>query len=65
MFADFTDSRVTERRYSEFELVELDDGTWKATQQRVDVVGSGDSMPGAVRDYCEALIEDRSSGNGR
>lgn len=62
MFTDLTDGRVTERRYSEFELVELADGTWKASQPRVDVVGTGDSMPAAVRDYCEVLIEDRPPG---
>lgn len=60
MFATDADEPVRRRKYSEFELLELEDGRWHASQPSVAVVGIGDSMPAAVADYCDQLLDARA-----
>jgi hypothetical protein len=45
------------QKWTILHLKQRGDGTWVATQDGVDMRGTGESAPRAARAYCDRLVE--------
>jgi len=53
------EKHTAQRARTLIELRQRDDGSWVATQQDVDVEGTGETGTLAAMDYCRQLAEGR------